>query len=188
MLLYRVIAWRDGAGVEEPGHPLHVDVSRQGGGRADNPSHYEALYVSETPQGAVGEVFGDLAAWSAAMFVVPWLPEGGRALATFEADPPTEVLDLDDPHTLVAMNAKPTDVIGRDRERTRELALSVWMQGAWEGLRWWSWWRPAWRSQVLWRSVSDSPPWRFSLMSVEPLDLDHAAVRITAHVLRRRLE
>jgi hypothetical protein len=60
------------------------DAARTAGGRADNPQHYQALYVSESPQGAVGEAFGDLAVWSEAMFAVPWLQGAERALATFE--------------------------------------------------------------------------------------------------------
>lgn len=187
MHLYRVVPWVDPSRVGEPGHPLFVDLSRQGGGRADNPRHYQALYVFESPQGAVGEAFGDLAVWSAAMWEVPWLEGAQRALATFEANPPPNVLDLDDAQILLDLNAKPTDVIGHDREKTRELALSVWLEHRWAGLRWWSWWRPSWRNQVLWAALDEPDPWPVRPVDVEPLDFDHDAVRLAADFLRRRL-
>lgn len=185
MRLFRVTAWREDARAGEPGHPLFVDVARQGAGRADNPRHYQALYLSETAQGAIGEVFGDLTTWSDHMFAVPWLPQGGRAIATLRADPAPHVLDLDDPQVLLDLGARPTDVVGRDRERTRELALSVWMQDRWDGLRWWSWWRPAWRNQVLWAAVDAPSSWPLEVADVQPLDMRHPAVRVAADVLRR---
>lgn len=186
--LYRVIPWIADAGRGEPGHPLYVDTSRQGAGRADNPRHYQALYVSEAGPGAVGESFGDLSLWSEEMFVVPWLPGAVRSLVTFEADPSPAVLDLDDPSVLVARGIRPTEVVGRDRERTREIALSVWLENRWEGLRWWSWWRPSWRNQVLWAPLNEPAPWPLSVAAVEPLHLRHPAVLVAADVLRRRVE
>jgi hypothetical protein len=186
--LFRVIPWLPGAARGQPGHPLHVDPSRQGGGRADNPRHYQAFYVSETGPGAVGEVFGDLATWSQEMFIVPWLAGAVRALATFAADPPPAVLDLDDPAVLVERGIRPTEVVGRDRERTQEIALSAWLENRWQGLRWWSWWRPSWRNQILWAPLDATDPWPLEVVAVEPLHLQHAAVRVAAEVLRRRVE
>lgn len=185
MLLYRVIGWDQQAPEGSPGHPQHVDRSRQGAGRADNPLHYAALYVSETPQGAVGEVFGDLATWTEAMFTTPWLPDGQRALATFETTRGLRVLDLDDSHVLARLNVRPTDVVGRDRERSREVALQVWSTGDWDGLRWWSWWRPAWRNQVLW---SPEMTWPLDIVDVTALTLDHPAVQTAASALPRPRE
>lgn len=185
MPLYRVVPWVEDAPPGEPGHPLFVDVTRQGGGRADNPRHYRALYVSESPQAAIGEAFGDLGRWSTDMFDVPWLEGGTRALVTFHAPQALAVLDLDDAQVLLELNARPTDVIGRDRERTREIALTIWLQRRWAGLRWWSWWRPSWRNQVLWAAVGEAPTWPLEVQGIEPLTLEHDAVRIASEVLRR---
>lgn len=187
MHLYRIVPWIESASRGEPGHPLFVDVSLQGGGRADNPRHYQALYVSETRQGAVGEAFGDLTDWSDRMFTVPWSKEAERVLVTYEADPPPEVLDLDDAEVLWKLNAKPTDVVGRDREKTRELALEVWFQRRWAGLRWWSWWRPSWRNQILWAELDDHDPWPLEVVDLERLWTGHEAVQLAAEFLRRRL-
>lgn len=186
--LFRVIPWLAEVGHGQPGHPLHVDASRQGGGRADNPRYYQALYLSESGPGAVGEVFGDLATWSKKMLTVPWLPGAARALATFRADPPPKVLDLDDASVLVARGIKPTEVVGRDRERTQEIALSAYLENRWQGLRWWSWWRPSWRNQILWAPLDAADPWPLTVVEVEPLHMQHAAVRVAAEVLRRRVE
>jgi len=186
--LYRVVPWLPSASLGQPGHPLFVDVSRQGGGRADNPRHYQALYVSESAAGAVGESFGDHLDWSHEMFDVPWLAGANRALATFRADPPPKVLDLDDPSVLLRLGARPTEVVGRDRERTREIALAVWLESRWQGLRWWSWWRPAWRNQVLWASPEAANPWPLEVVEVEELALSHPAVVLAADVLKRRLQ
>lgn len=183
MRLYRVAGWDARAGAGTSGHPLFVDRSRQGGGRADNPAQYAALYLSETPQGAVGEVFGDLDTWTDGMFATPWLPGGCRALVTVDTTRDLHTLDLDDGHVLAELNARPTDVVGRDRERSRELALQVWSTGEWDGLRWWSWWRPVWRNQVLWST--DSTAWPLEVTDVTPLELDHPAVETAASMLPR---
>lgn len=187
MYLYRIVPWIESASKGEQGHPLFVDVSLQGGGRADNPRHYQALYVSESPQGAVGEAFGDLTDWSDQMFEVPWSKDAERVLVTYEADPPPEVLDLDDAEVLWNLNAKPTDVVSRDRETTRELALRIWFQRRWAGLRWWSWWRPAWRNQILWAELDDNDPWTLEVVDLKRLWSGHEAVQLAAEFLRRRL-
>ena len=184
--LFRVIPWLADAERGQPGHPLYVDVTRQGGGRADNPRHYQALYLSESAPGAVGEAFGDLATWSEAMFAVPWLPGAVRALATFQSDPPPAVLDLDDASVLVARGIKPTEVVGRDRARTQEIALSAFLEDRWHGLRWWSWWRPVWRNQILWAPLDAADPWPLAVVEAEPLHMRHPAVLVAAEVLRRR--
>lgn len=186
--LWRVMPWLPDAEPGQPGHPLYVDPSRQGKGRADNPRHYQALYLSESDRGAVGEAFGNLAVWSQEMFTVPGLDGASRALATLEADPPPDVLDLDQASVLVELGVKPTDVVGRDRERTQEIALSVWLENRWQGLRWWSWWRPIWYNQILWAPLDDADPWPLTVVDVEPLHLQHPAVRSAAEMLRRRTE
>jgi len=68
MRLWRV-TWVDPGWGElaahEPFHPLYVPVDAQGAGRFDNPHLYAALYVAESPSGAVGETFGSSASWVA---------------------------------------------------------------------------------------------------------------------------
>lgn len=67
------------------------------------------------------------------------------------------------------------------------LALSIWLQQRWAGLRWWSWWRAAWRNQVLWAPVDSPEPWPLQPTRVEHLSVGHPAVRVAAEVLHRGL-
>lgn len=117
------------------------------------------------------------------MFATPWLPGGRRALVTVDTTHDLHTQDLDDGHVLAELNARPTDVVGRDRERSRELALQVWSTGEWHGLRWWSWWRPVWRNQVLW--CQDRATWPLEVVDVAVLDFEHPAVQTAASMLPR---
>ena len=192
MRLHRV-TWVDPGWVRlrthEPFHPLHVALDRQSAGRWDNPSRYAALYCSTTDAAAVGETFANSARWLASEIVRQ--KEGRpRCLVRFEFDE-SRLVDLDDPAVLLRLGLRPTDVVRRNRDHTREIALRLWHDrdelGA-SGLRWWSYWRPEWTNVVLWTPSVD-PPWfeECSEIEVEPLDPDHPAVRVAADVLPRRL-
>lgn len=146
--LYRVFPWLEGARSGEPGHPLYV-AHPQGQGRIDNPEHYLTLYLSDQPEGAIGEAFGNHAMWTPDLLQGPaLLPGSRRALATFETD--ARVLDLDDPQVLLDRNLRPSAVVTRDRERTQRWAMEVYREGAWDGIRWWSFHDPAWGAFGLW--------------------------------------
>lgn len=193
MDLYRV-TWVDPAWPDrdpaEPFHPLHVAVDRQGAGRFDNPHRYAALYASTTPEGAVGETLGNSATWIRAEVE---RPKDGRPRCLVHATIPdgTAVLDLDDPRTLIDLALRPSDVVRRDRERTQEVALSVWSQRRQTGIlgfRWWSRWRPEWVVVVLW-SDGLEPPWfpSATVAGVTELTVDHPAVVGAADALPREL-
>jgi len=87
---YRLAPYRAASKPGQVGHPLHIDPSWQGRGRADNPILYRALYYSESTSGAVAESFGDLRSWSEEMFEVPFLDGGRRALVRLDVDLPDE--------------------------------------------------------------------------------------------------
>jgi hypothetical protein len=191
MRLYRV-AWVDPGWArrspEDPFHPLFVPLDRQGGGRFDNPHLYAALYSSTTPQGAVGESFGNSAVWIEAEITRP--KDGHpRCLVEFEIPDDTVLFDLDDPPVLVELAIRPSDVVRRNRDRTREIAQVVWRQMPASGVRgftWWSYWRPEWTVVVLWSANLDAPWFPFaSIVDVTPLAIDHPAVQVAADVLPR---
>lgn len=193
MRLYRVAwvdpDWRDLTG-EEPFHPLWVPLDRQGGGRFDNPHRYAALYAATSPQGAVGETLGNLSSWSPAE--VTRLKEGRpRCLVSFEIADGTTLLDLDDARTLVRLNLRPSEVVRRNRDRTQEVALSLWLQmpqTGTRGLQWRSYWRPEWEVVVLWSNDLNSPWFPFAhVLGVEELRMDHPALVLAADVLPREI-
>jgi hypothetical protein len=174
----------------DPFHPLYVPVDLQGGGRFDNPGHYAALYGSSTAAGAVGETFGNSATWLESELTRQ--KEGHpRCLVHFAVPDDTVLVDLDDSKTLTRLDLKPSDVVRRNRDRTQELGLSIWLErdrlGA-RGIRWWSYWRPEWIVVVLWTDGL-APPWFpfATVVDVEPLHPDHPAVVLAADGMPREI-
>lgn len=178
MLLYRVFPWLDRAGQGEPGHALHV-AERQGAGRVDNPDLYRVLYVSSAPAAAVAERFGTLTPWTPRMFLTPELPGSRKALATYELDDGVTVFDLDDTRALQELGLRPSQVVTRERAVTQRWAREIFSRRRAAGVRWWSYYDPRWYAYALWERTG------LRVRSVEPLDLDHPAVREAAEVLRR---
>ena len=172
-----------------PYHPLFVPTSLQGSGRFDNPTRYGAMYAAHTPQAAVGEVFGDLAIWASNAFDYR-RRENSRCLVTYELDDDRSLLDLDDADTLAALALRPTDVVKRNRDRTQEVALQLWLdrqRSGHAGLTWWSYWRPEWTVSMLWSDDLDNSFPGLAVVEVEPLTSEHPAVDIAADVLHREI-
>jgi len=175
--LFRVFPWLPDTASDEPGHPLYAPPL-QGAGRIDNPAHYRVLYASESPVGAVAEAFGNHAVWTADLFRMPGLPGARRALATYEAKR-LSVLDLDDARVLLVRKLRPSDVVTRDRERTRRWSLAIFRERKWDGARWWSFRDPDRGAYGLWSSYP------LSVLDVTPLDVDHPTVTAAARLLAR---
>jgi len=177
--LHRVCPWVPRAPEGHPGHPMYVPRP-QGQGRADNPEHYLVLYLSDSAAGAVGEAFGNFAIWSDELFGgPPVLPESQRALAIYDLDDDSPILDLDDAAALLRLELRPSDVVSRDRKTTQAWALRIYQEGTWVGIRWWSRWEPTWGSCALW----DLAPLR--LHDVTSLSRDHLAIAQAARALNR---
>lgn len=170
----------------DPGHPLYLPVDRQGAGRFDNPDNYVALYVSLTPEGAVGESFANMSRWTAS-YVTQHRDDAERSLVSYDLDD-GGIIDLDDAATLVSLALRPSDVVRRNRDLTQELALRLWRtreQGT-LGVKWWSYWRPEWQCLMLWSSDIE-PPYhpQATVHEVQALAVDHPAVQTAADVLPR---
>lgn len=176
---------------DAPFHPLFVPVDLQGGGRFDNPSRYAALYASTTTAGAVGETFGNMARWLAAE-VTRTVEGRPRCLVRLHMPDDLKILDLDDPVVLQKLGLRPSDVVRRDQDHTREVALGVWLRAnetGHGGLRWWSYWRPVWDNVVLWSDgLTPVSFGKVTVADVEPLRTDHPAVMQAADVLPRQLD
>jgi len=147
--LYRVFPWLENVPSGSPGHALYV-AHPQGNGRTDNPDHYLTLYASDHREGAIGEAFGNHAIWTPDLLEgPPSLPGSRRALATLDASA-AQLIDLDDPRSLVERDLRPSGVVTRDRDRTQQWALRIFNEGKWHGSRWWSFHNPDWGSFGLW--------------------------------------
>jgi hypothetical protein len=178
--LYRVFPWLDQAAAGQPGHPLYRPRV-QGAGRVDNPENYRVLYASDSPIGAIAEAFGNHSVWTEDLFIIPSLPGALRALATFEARR-VKTLNLDDAQALLDRGLRPSDVVTRDRSRSRSWALLVFGERKWDGVRWWSHQDPDRGAYGLWRT-SD-----LRVLDITFLDIEHSAVTEAAASLNRWIE
>lgn len=109
MLVYRVFPHLETA---EPGHPLY-EHRPQRGGRADHPDYY-VWYVAREAEAACGEAFGNLSLWTDSMFDFPAVPGARKALGVYELPDDLRICDLDEPHRLVELGLRPTQVVIRN--------------------------------------------------------------------------
>ena len=188
VIVYRVVVHDPSAGRGEPGHAEYLHRP-QGQGRLDNPRHYDLWYFAVLPEGAIGEVFGNLTEWTEGMFLAPYLPVGRRALARFEVPDDLDVLDLDDAKALLDRGLRPTQVVSRSRATTQSWALGIFNEAAqngsrrWAGIRWWSFQRPQWPVIGLWVAPADTPV--HNLVGVDQLTLAHPSVVDAARTLAK---
>ena len=180
MLVYRIFAYDPGAKTEdESGHHGYI-YRPQDGGRVDNPTYYDARYYAVNQEAAVAEVFGSSPTWTEAMFATPYLPTGRRALGTFEIPDDTRLLDLDDASALLSRGLRPSQVVSKNLAVTQSWALAIHQERTsaglpkWDGIKWWSYWRPTWPVLVRWTAIGAPAPHR--LVKVERLSLTHPAV------------
>ncbi|WP_425845520.1 RES family NAD+ phosphorylase [Agrococcus sp. TSP3-2-1] len=181
MLLHRVIPYAPDAAAGQSGSAMYVHRP-QGASRWDNPELYDAWYFSTSAEGAVGETFGNLAAWTPEMLEHP----AGlrRALATFSVPDDLPIFDFDDASNLARIAMRPSQVVIRNAPYTQGKAAALFDEGGWAGVGWWSFHRPSWSNVMLW-STDRTPP--AALESVEPLDLASPALRDAARALTRPL-
>jgi RES domain-containing protein len=178
--LYRVFPHRPAARAGQPGHASYIHPD-QGSGRWDNPDLYRAAYLATSPEGAIGETFADVATWRAAMVPFPMLDGARRSLGTYRLDEEAHpLIDLDDARTLLERGMRPSRVVWRNRPATQAFARSVYEEGRWSGLSWWSMHRPQWTLVCLWDTAA------LELEAVDPLPghpaLAEAAARLSKPV------
>lgn len=190
MILYRVLAYDSSAAPGSIGSVDYIHHSA-GQGRLDNPTEYTCLYLAESPAGAIGESFQNLAIWSDGMFQTPYLPTGKRALAHFSVPDRLAVLDLDDPRNLLDNALRPTQVVSPVRTETQSWALRLFREPAlrggrkWDAIRWWSFVFPKWGVLGVFLPVGGRIP--YTCECIEPLHVGHSAVRDAATSMNRRI-
>lgn len=188
MLVYRVFFYGADAAEGQSGHPSYL-YKPQGAGRWDNPDLYDAWYLAKSPEGAVGETFGDLSKWTDSMF------DTGtglrRAMATFSIPDDLSLFDFDDPSNLVRIGMRPSEVVIRNKAARQRRAATLFGERhvngsrAWQGLQWWSYHRAHWTNIMLWSSTEEQAP--LTLTDVQELTLASPAVVDAANVLHRPL-
>jgi RES domain-containing protein len=175
-VLYRTFPRTPGAGATEPGGPLFVPRLDQRRGRHDNPDAYGALYLSRVPASPIAEILRDYVDRAAPP--QPLFREGSPiGLASVDDSALGDLLDLDDPRTLVARDLRPSGVATRTRSRTQKLALALHGEGV-AGFEWWSAIEASWINVTLFAErVVDALE---VVGEPEQLTLDHPAVRDAA--------
>ena len=186
MRAYRVFPYLPTARAGQPGHASFVPPSK-GANRLDNPEHYTVRYFAESPAGAIAETLGQYDTWLPSILLGRPGSGARRALATYEVKDRTRILDLDDGAVLAERTIRPTQVVQRNLAVTQTWALRIFEERMsprgprrWDGVRWWSWYRPEWPVLGLWSGDVE-------LLDVHVLDLRHAAVREAADALGRPL-
>lgn len=184
VLVYRVFPYLDIAQPGQPGHPLY-EHQPQRGGRADHPDYY-VWYVARQAEAACGETFGNFARWTDSMLEFPAVPGSRRVLGVYELPDSLRICDLDDPHRLVDLGLRPTQVVARNLAVTSGWAHRIWSETSpaiegrrWQGVQWWSFHRPQWTVLASWE--------RPALVDLQPLSLSHPAMVAAATSLNRLL-
>lgn len=189
MLVYRVFHHQEGAEGGTSGSPLYIH-GPQGEGRWDNFESYTAWYLSKSPEGAIGESFGNLPLWRASMFD-PGIPGMRKAMAVFSISDDVRIYNFDDASNLLAIGMRPSDVVIRNVPATQARAAKVFGQRngngtrRWQGLQWWSYHHPQWTNMMVWQPGGEEC--KLELRDIVPLDLGAAAVREAAEVLQRKI-
>jgi len=176
-----VIAWRVApidpkARRGRPFHPLYVPAP-SGRHRLDNPDLYAVLYASGEPAGAVAEAFASFARWGDYLLEHP--RGAHRRLVALDIPDDPALLDLDDARALVRRRLRPSQVVTRERAVTQAWARKVWEEGAWAGVRWWSYHDPRWTTLGLWVARG------ISVAGLEDLSATHPAVLEASEVMLR---
>ena len=179
MKLYRVFPYDGQAELDEVGGALHCARNRQGAGRHDNPDLYGAMYLSETPEGALAE---QLAAFRGQLLSAALLERAGLPLALAELGCATgEVIDLDDPATLVAEDLAPSRVATRHRATTQAWSAALYRSHARAiGIRWWSVLEASWLNVTAFENRARR---RLRVLSTGVLELSSPVVETAAAAL-----
>lgn len=186
MLLYRVFLHSPTAPVGQSGSATYLH-SPQGSGRWDNPHLYDAWYLATSPEGAVGETFGNLLTWTHAML----RHQSGlaRAMAIFSAPDDLALFDFDDAGSLARIGMRPSQVVIRNKTYTQSKAAALFEEPPrgekWAGVKWWSFHRPTWTNVMLWSRSERGAP--LTLEHVEDLTMTSTPLVEAARALSRPL-
>ncbi len=180
MKLFRVFPYEPNAAPNEKGGALFVPGSTAG--RIANPDLYRELYLSLQPEAGIAEAFGRLSIWHPADFV----RAGGSplALAAYELPDDAPIFDLDSVKALASLGIeRPSEVVIRNRKITQRWARRIFERGIHIGVRWWSYYDPAWTSVGLW-NIADL----CLIGGPDVLNAGHELVQTTAEAIVRQIK
>jgi RES domain-containing protein len=155
VIVHRAFAWDENAKPRQRGGALWFPRALQGDGRHDNPERYGCLYATQDAVSAVVEQVARFVgnAFAPGMLMLAGLP---IALATIELPDDVEVVDLDDPATLVREGLRPSHVATRERARTQRNARELFDAHPDAGaLKWWSTFEASWTNVTLFDRAAD---------------------------------
>jgi hypothetical protein len=130
---------------------------------------------------AVGESFADLSTWRDEMFRFPVIPGSRKALGIYDLPDDLPYVDLDDAQRLVELGVRPSQVVERNLPYTQALAVMIYNEHTYNGIRWWSFHRPQLRVYCLWEIQP-------TVAQVESLTVSHVAVESAARTLTKSVE
>ncbi len=176
---YRVHPFLSSASTaSDAGHPLYI-YPHQGAGRIDNPTHYLAFYVADSPVGAIAETWGRQGKWTDDLLKGPPALSGSiTALSTYAGNP--VLVDLDEASTLLTYGIRPSRVVTRNYAHTQAWALGLFTSNLGAGVRWWSYHDPDWGSLGIWDTTS------LTIVDTVALHEMHPAVVSAGSFLSRR--
>lgn len=182
-MFYRSFPLLAGAGPKDEGGALYTPRFLQGAGRHDNPDRYGALYVSRAPESVVAELLRFLRRHE--VDDADFRSEGRPyVLAAITEDGLSDLVDLDDPRTLIDRELRPSRVATRDRELTQSIALTLYEEGV-SGFEWWSTIEGSWINVTL---FADRALGRLETVGEpEVLTVRHPVVREAAEAVGVRL-
>jgi hypothetical protein len=140
------------------------------------------LYLADSAAAAIAEAFGRFPEWSEALMAgSPSLTGSVRAVARYRLSESQAVCNLDDPQRLVALRLRPSEVVTREYTRSQDWALKIYRQGHWAGVRWWSYYNPAWSSFGVWNTEG------LVVDDISKLGLDDPDLKLAATTIMRRV-
>ena len=113
---------------------------------------------------------------------VPALASSVHALASVELADSARLCDLDDAKTLVDLSLRPSDVVNRDYTVTQAAALRIFAGSGMAGLRWWSYYNPAWGNIGIWDRGT------LGAVTAQRLTITDSAVSTAARTILRMIQ
>lgn len=151
MDFYRVFVWNGISQENELIKSLQPPRERQGSGRHDIPAKDGVIYCSKSPVSAIAELLQGFRGSTITNKVFS-CPDGKvRALIRIAIGKDVNLIDLNDPKTLLKLKWKPSQVASMQRAITQNISRLLFDKGV-DGFTWWSILEASWVNATLFQS------------------------------------